>query len=263
MKITYLYFILLLTTICFAQNNEVQVSLKDQILFEADSYVGNDGLGFNYFIKNSIFIKKSMTETFEYKNLALGAIQRADISNPLKIVLFYENFNTIVTVDNQLNETLRINLSMYEQPIVAAAAGIAAQNRFWIYNNLTQKIGLFDYLKNTYIDLTQSFDGNIKQYNSNFNEFTWIDENLNWYSCNLFGKIRNLGNAGDFEQIVILDDENLILSQNNKIFYKNLKNNVLKELKIEQKSFKSFFYKDQILTIFTPEGITNYKIKIP
>jgi hypothetical protein len=29
--------------------------------------------------------------------------------NPLNIVLFYENFNVVILLDNQLNETQKIN----------------------------------------------------------------------------------------------------------------------------------------------------------
>ena len=263
MKKVYLYYYLFIGFNCFAQIDKIETAFKDSIAFEADDFIGNDGLGYNYFIKNSVFIKKNNTETFEYKNLALGRITHVDIGNPLKIVLFYENFNTIITLDNQLNETYKVNFSEFETPIVVAATGMAAQNRFWIYNNLTQKIGLFDYLKNSYTDLTQSFDGNLKYYDTNFNEFQWIDDKLNWYSSTIFGKIKNLGTVTNFEKIQLINSEILLFSVGNQIFYNNLKNNKLQEIKINEKSFKSFFYKDQILTIFTAEGIINYKIILP
>ena len=34
-------------------------------------------------------------------------------------------------------------------------------------------------------------------------------------------------------------------------------------IEIGEKTFKNFTYKDQILSIFTDQGITNYKITIP
>ena len=263
MKNVYLALLFFITFSCLAQNQKLEIDFKDEIGFNADNYIGNDGLGYNYFIKNAVFIKKSSTETFEYKNLSLGTIQHVDIMNPLKIVLFYENFNTIVTLDNQLNETYKVNFSLLETPIVAAAAGMESQNRFWIYNNLTQKIGLFDYLKNNYIDLTQSFEGNLKYYDSNFNEFHWIDDKLNWYSCTIFGKIKNLGTVPNFEKLQLIDSTSFLFLKENQIFYKNIITKALIEIKINDKSIKSFFYKDQILTIFTAKGITNYKIILP
>jgi hypothetical protein len=35
------------------------------------------------------------------------------------------------------------------------------------------------------------------------------------------------------------------------------------QIEISEKTFKKFYYKDQILSIFTAKGITNYKITIP
>jgi hypothetical protein len=34
-------------------------------------------------------------------------------------------------------------------------------------------------------------------------------------------------------------------------------------IEISEKTFKNFTYKDQILSIFTNQGITNYKITLP
>jgi hypothetical protein len=34
--------------------------------------------------------------------------------------------------------------------LVVSGIGIATQNQLWIYNNINQQIGLFDYLKNEY-----------------------------------------------------------------------------------------------------------------
>jgi hypothetical protein len=44
-----------------------------------------------------------------------------------------------------------------------------------------------------------------------------------------------------------------------------LDRNIAQEYKIEnvKKTFKNYYYKDQILSIFTNHGITNYKITIP
>jgi len=42
-----------------------------------------------------------------------------------------------------------------------------------------------------------------------------------------------------------------------------LKNNTISPIENVEKSFKNFYYKDQILSIFTNQGISNYKITIP
>jgi len=207
--------------------------------------------------------KNNAKESFEYKNISLGKPTKIDIQNPLKIMLFYENFNTAILLDNQLSETQKINFSENDIPIVANAAGIASQNRLWVYNSLTQKLGFFDYLKNTIQTLTPSLSGNLKYYETSFTTFQWIDDQLNWYSCDVFGKITTLGKIADFDQIQIISNQEIVFLKDGKLFLQDLKTNSIYTIENVEKSFKNFFYKDQILSIFTNQEITNYKITIP
>ena len=200
---------------------------------------------------------------FEYKNISLGKPTKVDVQNPLKIMLFYENFNTIILLDNQLNETQKINLSENDVPILATATGIVSQNRLWIYNSLTQQIGLFDYLKNKFLSITPSLQGNLKYYESDFNTLQWIDNNLNWYSCDIFGKITTLGKVTDFDQMQVINDHIILFLKEGKLQLQDIKNNTIYTIQNVEKSFKKFYYKDQILATFTNHGITNYKISIP
>ncbi len=193
----------------------------------------------------------------------MGKIRKVDLHNPLKIILFYEDFNTIITLDNQLNETQKINFSDNQIPIVVSATGIASQNRFWIYNSLTQQIGLFNYLKNSYTPLTQQLRGNIRHYETDFNNFKWIDDNNTWYNCDVFGKITNMGMVPDFDSIQIIDPNRILFSKDGILYLKDFKTDKSYTLENVEKSFKSFIYNEQILSIFTTEGISNYKILLP
>lgn len=230
---------------------------------DANVYVGFDGIGNLYYIKNNVFYMKNEKESWQYKNVSLGKPTKIDIQNPLKIMLFYENFNTVVILDNQLNETQKINFSEKEVTIVVTATGIASQNRLWIYNGLTQQIGLFDYLKNTFQSITPSFQGNLKYYESDFNTFQWIDGELNWYSCDVFGKIISLGKVSNFDQIQAIGNQIIIFSKDGKLILRDIGKNKIYTIENVEKSFNNFFYKDQILSIFTNQEIINYKITIP
>lgn len=245
-----------------AQEQKIQASPVSIQKIDADFLIGMDGLENSYFIKNNVFYKKHKSEIWEYKNPALGTISKIYIQNPLKIVLFYGDFNTIITLDNQLNETHKINFSGNEIPILVKATGISSQNKLWIYNSLSQQIGLFDYLKNTYQTITPPIKGTLKHYESDFNTFQWIDENLNWYSCSIYGKITALGKVPNFDQIQLISNTDLIYKKNNLIYYFNLIENKNYLIELDKKTFDFFYYKDQILSIFTNQEITNYKITI-
>src|SRR5690349_15983847 len=101
-KVIYLIF-LMVCSVGFGQNPKLKTTVLNSEELENKTYVGFDGLGNNYYIKNNVFIKQNETQTWEYKNVALGKITSVDYVNPLKIVVFYEDFNTIITLDNQLN----------------------------------------------------------------------------------------------------------------------------------------------------------------
>ncbi|MBC7846623.1 MAG: hypothetical protein H7Y10_09035 [Flavobacterium sp.] len=263
MKRLFLLFFIFSFAFSFGQDKTYVATKLNSTAFIADHFLGYDQFGFYYSIKNNILSKTKKDENFEYKNISLGKPTKTDIQNPLKIMLFYENFNTIILLDNQLSETQKINLSENDVPIMATATGIASGNRLWIYNSLTQQIGLFDYLKNSFQSITPSFQGNLKYYESDFNTFQWIDNNLNWYSCDIFGKITSLGKVADYAQIQAITNQSIIFSKEGQLYVQDLKNNTIFPIENVEKSFKNFYYKDQNLSIFTNQGISNYKISIP
>ena len=261
MKNLIIAFFFVFSSISFGQN--LITSKINHVAINAEEFLGYDQFGFYYTIKNNVFFKTKDNQSLEYKNISLGKITRVDLQNTLKMVLFYENFNTVILLDNQLNETQIVNFSENTIPIVAAATGIASQNQLWVYNNLNQQIGLYDYLKKDYKTISTSFPENIKYYQSDFNTFNWIDEKNNWYTCDIFGKITKKGKIPDFDSIEIIGDNQFIFSKDSILIIEDLEKSQKIEIEISEKTFKKFHYKDQILSIFTSGGIINYKIIIP
>ncbi|MFB9078535.1 hypothetical protein ACFFLS_15455 [Flavobacterium procerum] len=265
-KILVQIFLFLTSAISQSQNSGISPVLISHEAITADVFCGYDSFGYLYQIKNNVFSKIKGKEVFEYKNVSLGKITRVDLQNPLKIVLFYEDFNSIVLLDNQLNKISEINFSQNPNPIDASAAGMSTQNQLWIYNTLNQQIGLFDYLKNEYKIVSIPLTEPIKYYQTDFNTFYWIDKKKQWYSCDIFGKITTLGKIPEFDKIEIVSSSQYLFSVGNKIYFStNTKadSDTFYEIKILEKSFDKFYYKDQILSIFTSADITNYKIVTP
>ncbi|WP_406845091.1 hypothetical protein [Flavobacterium soyae] len=259
--------LLLLFIVCsfspfFGQNQKINASVISKFKIDTDEFIGYDSFGYSYQIKNNVFSKIKGSEIFEYKNVSLGNITKVDIQNPLKIVLFYEDFNSVVLLDNQLNKMTEINFSQNTIPIVVSAIGMSTQNQLWIFNTLNQQIGLFDYLKNEYKTVSIPLTEGIKYYQTDFNTFYWIDKKNNWFSCDIFGKISSLGNVADFDKIEIISPQKFIFSKANSLYLRE-NTNTFSEIEVLEKSFDKFYYKDQILSIFTTKEIVNYKIVIP
>ena len=263
MKKALLLIVFFQSIIMFSQETKLKIFLIDSVKIDADSYIGNDSFGAYYFIKNNILIKKTKSKIYQYKNLSLSTISKVDIQNPLNLVLFYEAFNTVILLDNQLNEIRKINFSEYSSPILTTATGLAFGNRLWMYNSLSQQIGLFDFTKSEFAPITTSFEGNIAFYTTNYNYFHWIDGKQNWNTCNIYGKITNRGKIPDFDQLQLISDTEVIAKKGETLYYFSLNENKMNVITTVKKTFKNFYYKDHILSIFTNEGITNYKITIP
>ena len=254
-------------TLFFGQNQKIVANKVDSIEFVTQNFIGIDSYG-NYFYENeNVLYKKTPTSTIQYQNVSLGKIKKVDIINPLKVVVFYENFNTVVLLDNQLNEIQKIDFSNPEiadgKSILATAIGLSGQNKLWVFNTNVQQIGLYDFGTQKIKYLGTPLQQNFTYYQTDFNTFQWIDGQNNWFSCNIFGEISFIKKVETFEQIQLLDFKKTLYCNENGLFYRNEDSNQLYKIEIVEKSFKKFYYNDQILTIFTQNEITNYKIILP
>ncbi|MDX1783719.1 MAG: hypothetical protein R3361_06135, partial [Aequorivita vladivostokensis] len=93
-------FLLLVCQLGIAQS----VTLESKVPFGADRFIGFDNYKNSYFIKDSVIHKQGPDGNFLFNDLQLGRITSVDIINPLKVVVFFQDTNTVVMLDNKLNE---------------------------------------------------------------------------------------------------------------------------------------------------------------
>lgn len=246
-----------------AQELSIPVKLLSNTKAGTETFMGTDAFGAKYTIVDNEFRKEVNGKTVKYKNLSYGDIFKADIQNPLQIVLFYKKFNAVVLLDNQLNEIIRINFSRLPQPLISEAASLAAQNRLWLYDITTQQIGLFDINQLSFKTITPQLSELLKYYQSDYNYFYWVDAAHHCYAVNLFGKVTQLGTVPDYEQLQFVSGTAVLIKKENKLQFFNMQAGNSKQVDIVEKSFDSFYYKDQILTIFTNNEINHYQITLP
>ncbi len=263
MKYSLYLLLLLATPFCFSQKEKIKATEITSFPLEADTYIGYDGFGNYFYTKNNVIYKKVDSTTLQYQNVSLGKITKVDLTNPLKIIVFYETFNSVTILDNQLNEIQKIDFSTFETPVIASAIGISGLNKLWVFNTLNQQIGLYDLNTNTYQNLGIPIKDGLVFYQTDFNYFHWIDQQNQWNTCTIFGRVFQNGKMEPFANLQLLTDHKVLFSSKGKLFTKDLSSDKCYEIEIVEKSFKNFYYKDQILSIFTDRGITNYKIIIP
>jgi hypothetical protein len=245
-----------------AQNDTLRVKVKSKSSIDAQQFWGFDAFGYVYYSKENILIKEKEKERFEYKNINLGTLKNVDLRNPLRLLLFFETFNSITTLDNQLNEIQSIDFSMGNNPLNIVATGMASQNQIWCFDNLSQRLWLHHLNQRTTKPIAVQMQNKIKAYQSNLNYFYYIDQNNEIFQINIFGKVVFFGKINDFKEIRLVNENSIVIQNNDGLTFTNLTTKQSKFISIEEKRILNYAIQDQILSIFTGKEIINYTINL-
>lgn len=258
------YFFLLALMVPFlAISQKETAEIVDSISINADKFIGRDGFDNYFYLKNEVFYKKTKKNVLQYSNFSLGNPTKVDIINPLKIILFYEKFNTIVLLDSQLNEIQKIDFSKSETELIANCVGLSSLNSIWVYNSINQQLLLYSLQSNPVKTIGNPLQEVPVFYQSNFNYFYWITNQNELFSMSIFGNMAALGNIKKGDNYQIINDHQILISLNNEFYFYDFLKKFEYQINILEKSFKNYYYQDQILSIFTDEKIINYKIIVP
>ena len=109
-------------------------------------YFTVDNLGNIYTVREDELIKYLPNGKLfaRYSNLKLGSISSVDVTNPLKILLYYRNFQQIIFLDNQLSVNSNIvaldRVGLEQTDLVCAGSN----NSFWVYNKQNNELVRFN-----------------------------------------------------------------------------------------------------------------------
>ncbi|KPK85962.1 MAG: hypothetical protein AMS27_06190 [Bacteroides sp. SM23_62_1] len=106
----------------------------------------SDPIGNIYIIHQNSIRKYNLRldKLADYSNTYLGNITSVDVSDPLRILLYYKEFNQIVWLDNFLQELrspIRLDDLLIDQVNLVCSS---SQGGFWVYNRLNNQIQYFD-----------------------------------------------------------------------------------------------------------------------
>ena len=201
-----------------------------------DSFT-TDNIGNVYTVKDDELIKYLPTGKFfiRYSNLKLGNITTVDASNPLKILLYYRDFQQIVFLDDQLSlnsEPVSLEKLGYEQTDLVCAS---TNNGFWIYNKQNNELIRFNE-NSKKIAAT----GNLKQVlqsdlNPNFmtehNGYLFLNSpETGIYVFDMFGAFSKIISLKDMKQFQVSDEiiyfkkDSALCSYNYRLFEEACKN---------------------------------------
>jgi hypothetical protein len=248
---------LLLTTTCLGQ----ELLLLGNSQLAADTFIGLDGYDYTYSITDNIISKSGVKGTFQFSDIQLGDVTTVDIINPLKVVAFYNAFNTVVFLDNRLNEIKRINFNDLPNFLNAGAARNAGNNRLWLLNTDTQQIELYNYGTQQRIEISQPITAEIKELASNFNYcFVLTDQEVRQY--NIYGGLLHVYKISEGRSLT-QDNENLVVRTASQLLYKSNSSENLTPLIYREILPISLQLQRDLLYIYNGEKITIFSLNQP
>jgi len=126
-------------------SQEISTRLHLKFPLEAEVFVGVDEFENLYYINNNILYKKSKSKIYSYSNISLGKITMVNIQNPFKLILFYADFNSVMILDNNLNElSERVDFTKETLFNNVKFVSRSSQNNIWLYAD-DNKLHLYDY----------------------------------------------------------------------------------------------------------------------
>lgn len=255
--ITYL-FLLLSYSIC-AQKT-IETSFVKKTDFKTDLLIAIDNFGTKYFINNNVFNKKDATKTITYNNLQLGNITTANAFNPLKMNLFYKDFNSVIILDNRLAEIFKIDFNALSKYKNVSHVSTGHDNTIWIFNQDNQKLELFDYKTRTTRTQTVPIQSIVLDLKSNYNFCFLLTKNF-LYTYNYFGSlVKKIKNNGYIE--LVENNGNIILKKNNSLVYLKKNSDIAVPISLPHLLINEFFVTNETLYIYANETLHEYKIKI-
>lgn len=113
---------------------------------ETKSHVEIDGFGNIYIITDHEIVKYTALGILQKKfsTKRYGKIDFVDAMNPLKLIVYYKDFQQIMFLDNQLTASIpmiSVETIGYEQTSLVCSS---ANNSFWIYDKQNNELVRFD-----------------------------------------------------------------------------------------------------------------------
>lgn len=244
----------------FTQDN-IEAKLLSSSTFKADQIIEIDNFETLYYTTNDLgFNKKTKTKTVDYSNIQLGRIHSANAFNPLKINLFYKDFNTVVILDNRLAEIFKIDFNTTSTYKNVSFVSTGYDNTIWIFNQDLQQLELYDYKSNTTRVSTLPIQDNILDLKSNYN-YCWLLTSKHLYVYNYFGSLITKFENKGYTNLQINND-NLYVKHKNQLSVLLKNEEEFKPISLPELLINQFLVTNETLYIYDDEMLHQFQIKI-
>ncbi len=142
MRHKYIYTHIIFLLFCFTSYSYAQNELTviKEINVQADK-IYSDHIGNFYVLHQETLTKYDSlgTKSYTYSNLQYGNISHVDVSNPLKILIFFKDFNSILYLDKTLSPQGGI-IDLNHLTSLSSLVCSSYQNGIWLYEPLNSEM---------------------------------------------------------------------------------------------------------------------------
>ncbi len=242
----------------FSQDSIATIT-KLKIPINVETIIGIDNFGTQYYEANNILYKKTGAQIINYSNIQLGNLTSVDVFNPLKLITFYKDFNTVIILDNRLAEILRIDFNTTQPYKNVSFVSLGNDNTIWIFNQDNQFLELYDYKSKSVRATTMPVVSNALSLTSNYN-YAWLLTDNYIYKYNYFGsllfKVKNTG----YTKLIERNDD-IILQKEDTLFFLNDKTQGITPINIPNLLIKQFLVTGETVYIYDSKILHEFQLK--
>ena len=257
----YLVYIFVFISTTINSQESIDATLLSSINLKVDQIIDIDNFNTLYYIQdNTIYKQKTDGSSINYSNYQLGEITTANTFNPLKINLFYKDFNIVIVLDNRLAEIFKIDFNTIIPYKNVSHVSTGFDNTLWIFNLDFQKLELYDYKTNKTRFSAVPVQSLVLDLESDFN-YCWLLTEKYLYQYNYFGSmISKIENTG-FTQLS-KNNGHLVLKKGDKLYFKHKNEEEIVPINLPKLLINQFLLTNETLYIYDLEKLHKYQLKI-
>ncbi len=264
MKTLFTIIIALFSVLGWGQQSINATLINKETLKENEIFLARDLFDNVYTLDGDVLKKRSKYSNNQFSLPKLGKLTQVDLTNSLFLVLYYGDFRTIVLLSKEFSLLNTIDLPSRFPNLDPAYVATSTGKNLWIVNQANRSVVLYNLSTLVLRTVTTFKESGIKTYQSNLNNLYWVTTNNVVNGIDIHGnETLKYDLATDYDQLQILNNEQLFYLYKNKIYFVDIVKNKKYEIQIEEKTILSFFYNTQKLSIFADQKLSNYQIKLP
>ncbi|WP_047548043.1 hypothetical protein [Psychroserpens sp. Hel_I_66] len=254
-------YLLLLFSVFATAQSQIELISTDSTAIKADQIIAIDNFETIYYTSNSIIYKQPLEKpAINYSNVQLGIPTMVNTFNPLKVIVFYQDFNTVIILDNRFAEIFKIDFNSIQPYKNVTHVSSGYDNTIWIFNQDLQQLQLYDYKTEKIRATTIPVQSNVLDLKSDYN-YCWMLTEKYLYQYTYFGSLISKTENKGYTDIAI-SDENLILKGETSLYYKLENSDNIIKLKTPKLLIKQFLLTNETLYIYDSIKLHKYQLKI-